>query len=483
MSVNLIVAVDKYFGIAKDGNIPWYLPEDLKYFKDITTNYGDKSSKNVVVMGRKTWDTIPEKFRPLKGRINCILTKNQELISSDILMHYQNADQFNEGPHYFFSIDQLLVKFRNNNIFIIGGKQIYEYILTKYKDRINKIFLTFIKKDFDCDLYLHYIDTNFKLISCDKKSKIITFNEKETKLNYEFLVYEKRPKLDFSEQFYLNKCDDILELGIECNDRTGIGIKIIFGNQFRYNLQDSFPLLTTKQMYWKGIVEELLWFLKGDTNSKHLEEKKVFIWKGNTTREFLDKRGLTDLQEGDIGAGYGFQFRHFGADYEGCDVDYTGKGYDQVKEVLRQIREEPESRRIVLSLWNPNFLDKMCLPPCHILYQFRVLNGKLYCSMYQRSGDMGLGIPFNIASASLMTHIFAKLSGLRVGEFIHTVADAHLYKNHFEGVSEQTGRTPRPYPKLVIKDRGQSQVEDFEYSDFVLEGYTPYPSIKMEMAV
>ena len=212
MSVNLIVAVDKYFGIAKDGNIPWYLPEDLKYFKDITSNYGDKSSKNVVIMGRKTWDTIPEKFRPLKNRINCVLTRNQDLISKDSLVHFQDADKFNEGPYYFYSIDEILVKFINNNIFVIGGKEIYETILTKYKDRINKIFLTFIKKDFDCDLYLHYIDTNFKLISCDKKSKMITVNEKETKLNYEFLVYEKRPKLDFSEQFYLNKCDDILEL-------------------------------------------------------------------------------------------------------------------------------------------------------------------------------------------------------------------------------------------------------------------------------
>jgi len=285
------------------------------------------------------------------------------------------------------------------------------------------------------------------------------------------------------EEQYLNIIKKILKEGIDCDDRTGVGIKSIFGIQMHFDLSKHFPLLTTKKMFTRGITEELLWFLRGETDANILKEKKVRIWDGNSTREFLDKVGLNHLEEGDIGAAYGFQFRHFGAKYIDCKTDYTGQGFDQVDYVLREIAQNPNSRRIVMSLWNPPDLDKAVLPPCHMMYQFRVYNKTLSCSMYQRSGDIGLGVPFNIASAALMTYLFAHIHGLEPGELTHTIGDAHIYNNHIEAMKEQVTRTPLPFPKLNIKNRDQRNINDYLASDFELLGYMSHPRIKMNMAV
>lgn len=283
---------------------------------------------------------------------------------------------------------------------------------------------------------------------------------------------------------YLNQIKNIIETGHSANDRTNTGTKSIFGSQMRFNLlNNSFPLLTTKKMFMKGIVEELLWFLRGDTNSKNLENKGVSIWKGNSSREALDNLGFTDRQEGDCGPIYGFNFRHYGAQYKDCDTNYTNCGYDQVKEVLRLLREEPTSRRILINLWNPTSLKDTVLPACHVLYQFKVIGNKLSCSLYQRSGDVGLGVPFNIASASLLTIIFAKLSGLEPYELIHTIGDAHIYLDHEEGLKEQITRTPFLFPSLKIIDRNQCKVEDFCLEDFVVHNYQCHEKIKLKMAV
>ena len=192
---------------------------------------------------------------------------------------------------------------------------------------------------------------------------------------------------------------------------------------------------------------------------------------------------MKDRKEFDGGPIYGFNFRHFGAKYIDCDTDYTGQGTDQVAEVLRLIREEPQSRRILINLWNPCELKNVCLPACHCLYQFYVEGDYLSCSMYQRSGDLGLGVPFNIASASLMTYMFAHLTNKIPKELIHTIGDAHIYKNHVDAVKEQLKRKPTPFPRVRIEDRGQKCVEDFKYEDFIVSGYEPHPSIKMDMAV
>jgi len=286
-----------------------------------------------------------------------------------------------------------------------------------------------------------------------------------------------------SEKQYLDQLKYIIEKGTICNDRTGVGTKSLFGCQMRFNLNNSFPLLTTKKMFTKGIIEELLWFLNGKTDSKLLENKGVNIWKDNTSREFLDKLGFTDREEGDGGPIYGFNFRHYGAKYINSNTDYSNSGIDQINNVLRMLKEEPTSRRILINLWDPNIINDMVLPPCHVLYQFRVYGNKLSCSLYQRSGDMGLGIPFNIASASLLTCILAKLSNLEPYELIHTIGDAHIYLNHEEALKEQITREPYDFPTLKILDRNQKSIEDFVLEDFIFENYNCHKAIKMDMAV
>jgi thymidylate synthase len=283
---------------------------------------------------------------------------------------------------------------------------------------------------------------------------------------------------------YLEQITKIIITGHIGNDRTNTGTKSIFGSQMRFNLENnSFPLLTTKKMFINGIIKELLWFLIGDTNSKNLENNGVSIWKGNSSREALDNLGLTNREVGDCGPIYGFNFRHYGADYKDCNTDYTNCGYDQVKEALRLIKEEPTSRRIIINLWNPLSLNETVLPACHVLYQFKVIGKKLSCSLYQRSGDMGLGIPFNIASASLLTIIFAKLSGLVPYELIHTIGDSHIYLDHEDGLKEQVSRKPYQFPKLTIADRNQTNVEDFTIDDFIITDYKYHEKITLKMAV
>ncbi|XP_077058005.1 thymidylate synthase [Siphateles boraxobius] len=281
---------------------------------------------------------------------------------------------------------------------------------------------------------------------------------------------------------YLTLVEYILQEGKGKNDRTGTGVISVFGVQARYSLRDQFPLLTTKRVFWKAIVEELLWFIKGSTNAKELSQKGVRIWDANGSREFLDKNGFTDREEGDLGPVYGFQWRHFGAEYNDMHTDYSGKGVDQLQNVIDTIKSNPEDRRIIMCAWNPKDIPRMALPPCHALCQFYVSDGELSCQLYQRSGDMGLGVPFNIASYALLTYMIAHITGLKPGDFVHTIGDAHIYTNHIEPLKEQIQREPRPFPKLKIK-RKVEQINDFSAEDFEIYDYDPHPSIKMQMAV
>lgn len=287
---------------------------------------------------------------------------------------------------------------------------------------------------------------------------------------------------DHPEYQYLNLVKDVIETGSKKDDRTGIGIMSKFGAMMKFPLKDTFPLLTTKRVFFRGVAEELLFFIRGDTNTNHLVEKGVKIWEGNTTREFLDSRKLYDKEVGDMGPMYGWQMRHWGADYVNMDTDYTGKGIDQLKECIRLIKDEPTSRRIVMSVWNVGDLDKGVLAPCHILVQFYVTNGELSCLMYQRSADLGLGVAFNIASYSLLTCMIAHSVGLQTGEFVHTLGDAHVYLNHVEPLKVQLERTPKPLPKLVFKCEPKN-IEEYTMDDFEIVGYNCWPTIKMEMAV
>ena len=269
---------------------------------------------------------------------------------------------------------------------------------------------------------------------------------------------------------YLDLCRHILENGVEKTDRTGTGTLSTFGYQMRFNLAEGFPLLTTKKLHWPSIAHELLWFLSGDTNTKYLRENGVRIWD-----EWSDERG-------NLGPVYGKQWRMWenpAYEYGNYDAD---DAIDQIAQVIEQIRSNPDSRRLIVNAWNVGELDEMALPPCHLLFQFYVADGKLSCQLYQRSADVFLGLPFNIASYSLLTHMIAHITGLEVGEFVHTLGDAHIYSNHIEQVKTQLERESRDLPSLNIK-RAVSDIDDFTFDDFEIVGYNPHPHIAGKVAV
>jgi len=289
--------------------------------------------------------------------------------------------------------------------------------------------------------------------------------------------------VDHEEKQYLDLVRRIIDQGNQRGDRTGTGTRSLFGAQMRFSLRDgTFPLLTTKRVFYRGIAEELFWFIRGSTDARQLQEKNVRIWDGNSSRQFLDSIGLTDREEGDLGPVYGFQWRHFGAEYTNMHADYTGQGVDQLANVINMIKNRPTDRRILMCAWNPSDLDKMALPPCHCLVQFYVANDELSCQLYQRSADMGLGVPFNIASYALLTVMIAHVTGLKAGDFVHTLGDAHVYNNHVTALQTQLEREPRPFPKINI-NRKVENIEDFNIDDFEISGYDPHPKIAMDMAV
>lgn len=286
------------------------------------------------------------------------------------------------------------------------------------------------------------------------------------------------------EQQYLDIVRDIIENGVKRGDRTGTGTLSKFGVQMRFSLRNNvLPLLTTKRVFWRGVAEELLWFVSGSTDATLLQDKNVRIWDGHASREYLDAHGFEHRDEGDLGPVYGFQWRHFGAKYKTKDSSYAGLGVDQLQQCIDKIKNNPDDRRIVMSAWNPLDIPQMSLPPCHLLCQFYVANGELSCQMYQRSADMGLGVPFNIASYSLLTRMIAHVCGLQPGEFVHTIGDAHVYVNHVDALREQLTRTPRAFPTMTINTTTADDIDSFKFTDFEVVGYNPYPTIKMDMAL
>jgi thymidylate synthase len=254
----------------------------------------------------------------------------------------------------------------------------------------------------------------------------------------------------------------VLEQGVEKSDRTGTGTRSVFGYQMRFNLEEGFPLVTTKKVHLKSIIHELIWFLKGESNTRYLRENGVTIW---------DEWAAAN---GDLGPVYGVQWRSWRAP--------DGRKIDQISQVIEQIKKNPDSRRLIVNAWNVGEIDQMKLPPCHAFFQFYVAQGKLSCQLYQRSADIFLGVPFNIAGYALLTMMIAQVTDLKLGEFVHTLGDAHLYTNHFEQAQLQLSRDPRELPKMKLNPAVRS-VFDFKYDDFTLEGYDPHPGIKAPVAV
>ena len=290
--------------------------------------------------------------------------------------------------------------------------------------------------------------------------------------------------MEHQETQYLNLIRDILNKGSFEEGRNG-RTKSIFGYSMRFSLKDNtIPLLTTKKVAWKTCFHELIWFIRGQTDNNLLNEKNVHIWDGNGSREFLDSRGLNNNEVNDLGPVYGHQWRNFNAPYSNCHENYRGKGVDQLQNIITLLKDPKErtSRRLILSAWNPCQLDEMALPPCHVLMQFNVRENKyLSCSLYQRSGDVGLGVPFNIASYSFLTHIIAHHCGLIADEFVHFIGNAHIYEDHIETLQVQIQREPLPFPKMKFTNV-HSDIDDYDINDIKwIEKYKHHDTLKMKM--
>ncbi|KAI4295498.1 hypothetical protein L6164_035540 [Bauhinia variegata] len=502
----VVVAATREMGIGKDGKLPWRLPTDLKFFKEITLTTSDTAKKNAVLMGRKTWESIPPENRPLPGRLNVVLTRSGrfDIATAEnvvICGSMSSALELLASSPYSLSIEK---------VFVIGGGEIFREALNA--PGCDAIHITEIETSIECDTFMPPIDSDvfqtwyssFPRVENNIRYSFTTyvrvrsssdeshtentdpiFDGKLDTIKFEIKKFSFLPKMIFvrhEEYLYLRLVQEIISEGTSKDDRTGTGTLSKFGCQMRFNLRKNFPLLTTKKVFWRGVVEELLWFISGSTNAKVLQEKGIHIWDGNASREYLDSIGLTDREEGDLGPVYGFQWRHFGARYTDMHADYSGEGYDQLLDVINKIKNNPDDRRIILSAWNPADLKLMALPPCHMFVQFYVANRELSCQMYQRSADMGLGVPFNIASYALLTCMIAHVCELVPGDFIHVIGDAHVYRTHVRPLQEQLENLPRPFPILKINPK-KKDIDSFVAADFKLIGYDPCQKIEMKMAV
>lgn len=499
MTVNIISCVVNHknnLAIGRNGGLLVHLVDDLKNFKNITTNRLLKESfldRNVVLMGRKTWFSIPRENRPLKNRLNLVLTRDTDLLKLSPFPKKVKQKANYDKDVYFITYDEFekFYECMNPNVFVIGGGEIYNNFLKSEKYRPSNVFLTEVYgyKGLEPDTFISGLTQEYRLISVS--DKII---DKDCGLSFRFLEYRYFKNFKTDENKYLDVLRDILATGNMRGDRTGVGTVSVFGKQIEFDISTNIPLLTSKRVPWKHAIHELLWFMRGDTDAKILQKSGVKIWDGNTSREFLDNRGLHHYEPGILGPGYGWQWRFFGAEYNQCFSDTSQidtcnvGGFDQLKYVIETLKTDPFSRRIMMSYWNPPDLKKSGLPPCHyscIFYVEEENNQKyLSCLFTMRSNDLLLGNPFNIFSYAVLTYILALKCDMKPRKLVYVGADVHIYKNHVDQMNEQLKRTPRPLPKLRINpDVKNKFIKDITIDDFDIIGYFPHGSIKAPMAV
>lgn len=476
--INCILAIDNTFGIGILSNksyIPWKIKEDMDFFKHTTSNVVDKTKMNAVIMGRNTWDSIPNKFKPLTDRFNVVITNK-------IL---ENINTFNDPIN---AINYLNTRNDIESIYIIGGVSLYEQFINS--DMLKYLYLTRIDKNYNTNIKVNMNLSNYIKIKEYKQNVIDTNTMEEVSMTVE--QYENVNGND-EEMQYLNIMKDIIENG-QLKKTRNANTYSLFGKNMTFNLENkTFPLLTTKKVFVKGIFEELLFFLTGKTDTKILENKGVNIWKGNTSEEFLNSLKL-NYNVGDMGPMYGFQLLHFNASYTGCDSDYMNKGVNQLEHVLHLLKTDRFSRRILMTTYNPCQAHEGVLYPCHgIVIQFGIeKNNKLCCHMYQRSADWFLGEPFNIASYAFLVYLICELVNndktytdvkLEPGKLIMSFGDVHVYESHLEVVKQQLERQPYKFPKINLK-KELTSLEDLEtlsYDDIEIIGYKHHPILKASM--
>jgi dihydrofolate reductase/thymidylate synthase len=493
------------FGIGFKGQLPWTLKGDLLNFKSITTAL---NALNFVVMGRATYDSLPVSIRPLPNRFNIVITHDSFLLENN-----------NNPANLWFSTwenlqSTLQDKYIQNqhiepnkpstDVFIIGGEEIYKLALatlpitTAY---ITEVYANEKKNVSAFDKFFPVYDTTSWQCGTVDKPLVLALQSVskfhcEKDIYYRYLVYKTNtpPGMEWQSEEsrqYLKNMQDILDRGDERIDRTTVGTISLFHTVQRYDLSDTFPICTTKRMFFRAIFEELALYISGRTDNKILQDKGIHIWDGNTTREFLDKRGLNHYPEGDMGETYGFNFRHYGAKYGTCkdDLPLDGSvGYDQIANIIHLLKTDPASRRMIINLWNPATQHNAALPACFMMYQFHVHMQRrtLNCQLYLRSSDYFLANNWNICTGALLVHMLCKLEGIDLvpGELIIVTGDTHLYKTHLSQVRENLGRKPYPFPALQIKgDNRRRELTDFVFEDFRLIGYKSHPGITADMAV
>lgn len=480
MRISLIVAFTaKNMGIGKAGTIPWHIPDDLARFSKITSN-------KIVVMGRKTWESLPSKNRPLPNRLNIVITSKSLSFDAQegvIVKSIEDIDAFLSEVSEVSEVSNNNetnpdVNPEDSEVYIIGGSRVYEHFMGKAQ----RIYATVIENDISCDVFFPI--KGFQDYVIETVSSLQQHND----IKYRYIEYSLRPTESLTrvhdEISYLKLMNDIILKGIQRDDRTGTGTYSIFGPQLSFDISKAIPLLTTKQVGFKTILKELLFFLRGDTNSHELEDQGVYIWKANTTRDFLDKRGLKDYHEGLMGPMYGSNWRHFGGTYD-TKTGICDGGYDQLTNLVDSIKHDPYSRRHMITTFDPSTVDQCVLAPCHgIVAQFYVEEKGLSCKVYCRSSDMFLGLPFNIASYAILTYIIANKCDLAPKTLIMSLGDAHVYLNHVTQALEQISRDPLPFPVLQV-DAGvkDKPFESIEVEDFTLQGYIHHAAIKAPMAV
>jgi len=453
-------------------------------------------------MGRKTFQGIK---KALPGRLNIVLTRTlqksecEEKSSKDDLLFFNSF----ENAICYLNFDSNI-----ESIFVIGGMELWKNIPLYYEHFFHKMYISIINTreimrlmhaeetyHYDGFVSKEFIKTHFPFQNVKEKSKIKIPEHPLYPIKYVWKTrlflssnYFSFHKNNISKPFtdeknYLDLVHKIIHTGDYRKDRTGVGALSCFGNVLRYSLRGKkIPIITTKRVFLRGIIHELLWFISGSTDAKLLSAKGVKIWDANTSKEFFEKNGI-NREEGDCGGIYGWQWRHWGAKYIDCHTDYYGQGIDQLAEVIHKIKTNPYDRRLIVSAWNVSDLKSMALPPCHMFFQFFVANNELSCMMYQRSADIGLGVPFNITSYALLTHMIAHICNLEAAEFIHVMGDTHVYVNHVEPLTQQLKNDPDKFADIEFA-RKIDDIDVFKFEDIIIKNYNPKSgTIKMEMAV
>lgn len=480
----IFAATSEGYFSGPNNTLPWdpkKVPTDLSIFKYKTVGKGN----NAIVMGRDTYLSIINRrtITYLKDRINIVISSTlyQEDYPDVIIVKTINE-----------AINKANEK-KVDDIFFIGGRNIIKEVITNYFP--SQVYLNIIsrKEGFNGDGLSKLHDDVYNIMFT-KYTRPDVSTHYDNHDGHSVTEYKYTLDKDFTEELkYLDLVNRVLTSGKKRTDRTGTGTLSLFAQSFEIDVSERFPMLTTKRVFWKGVVEELLFFISGSSNTKILENKGINIWKGNTSREFLDSRNLYHYREGEYGPSYGYQWRHFGKKYDDLkgqeQKDSLGtfkneyQGVDQLKNAINLIKTDPTSRRILVTAWNPECLRIVPLPACHYVYQFYVEpeERKLSILVNMRSCDVFLGLPFNIASYALLLYIVARICDLKPSKVTFMLGDTHIYQNHVEQCKEQLSRMPRRMPKLKIEEI--KEIDDYTPEDFVLEEYNPHPTIKAEMAV